>query len=175
MEEYEYNDIIVKDLVEHIEKDIMASLYHRQTKEAVDTKLLELFDDDQRIRTIRNGWCSNFIILNNNRLLVISYNNYDKYDDRPTRFLFSLHPDANMCIVRYVPNPGAYSNNMQVIDYRGHEINDLQAVDNRRYEIGGCYASNLDMSSIGTEFLINLIRPTSIEQIKERARKQKTR
>lgn len=175
MEELEYNDIIVKELVEYIEKDLCIGMKYLQPKEIVDTKLAELFDDNQRIRTTRNYWCSYYIILDNNKLLIIHYNNYGKYDDRPTKFIFELYPSADECYVYYEPNPGAYSNNMRVIDSKGHDIDNLQYVENKSYSLAGSYSIDLDMSSIGTEFLINLIRPTSIEQIKERARKQKTR
>ena len=175
MGEFEYNDIVVKELIEYIERDLCCGLHYIQPKEIVDTKLIDLFDDDQRIRTTRNNWCSYYVVLDNNKLLIIHYNNHGKYDDRPTKFIFELYSDADKCCVLFEPDPGAYSNNMRVIDSKGHDIDNLQYVENKSYRIAGSYSLDLDMSSIGTEFLVNLIRPTSIEQIKERAKKPRTR
>lgn len=164
MEELEeYHDIVVKKLIDVIEKGTEMGLYYFELEEEIYTKLLTLFDEGQRIRTLKDGWCSYYVRLDNNKLLNFHYNNCDKMDTRATKFIFSIYPDADKCIVRYIPSREKYRNIIQVLDKRGHEIGEAgQSID-------------IDISLLGKVAFEDLVEPTSIEQIKERAKKGRTK
>ena len=150
-----------------IETDLDGCPCYLNTNGETETKLLELFDDNQRIRTLRRGCCSYFVVLDNNKLLDIDFNNYS---DKPTRYIFTLYEDADKCFAVHDVNPGAHSNHMLVMDSKGHEINQID------YEnLKGGASLDFDMSSAFQTYLIDIIEPTSIEQIKERAKKGRTK
>lgn len=164
----EYDNIVIKTLIKYIEENIGVTPCNLifNANEGEHEKILELFDNNQRIRSVKKGWMTYYVILDNNTLLTINYNNFDKVDIGPTRFIFSLHDNADKCYVLYVPNPGAYSNHMLVMDSQNHEINNIDY----NYSEGG-YSLDVDFSNINKTFIKDLINPTSIEQMKERARK----
>ena len=169
----EYDNIVVKELIEYIEGDsdcISSNLCIINGCVDEHKKIQELFDYYQRIRSTKKGWITYYVILDNNKLLTINYNNFDKVDVGPTRFIFSLHNDADKCYALYVPNPGAYSNHMLVMDSQNHEINNIDY----NYSEGG-YSLDIDFSKKSQAFIKDLIKPTSIEQIKERARKTRSK
>ena len=84
-------------------------------------------------------------------------------DTRATKFIFSIYPDADKCIVRYIPSREKYRNIIQVLDKKGHEIGEAgQSID-------------IDISLLGKVAFEDLVEPTSIEQIKERAKKGRTK
>ena len=168
MEDLEnYDNIVVTNLINYIEENIgeMSLSFIFEAKENEQEKIIELFENDQRIRSIKKGWITYYVILDNNKLLTINYDNFGK-EEVPTRFRFSLHNNADKCYVLYVPNPGAYSNHMLVMDSQNHEINNIDY----NYSEGG-YSLDVDFSNINKAFIKDLINPTSIEQMKERARK----
>ena len=161
MDEFEeYNDIVVKKLINYIERDVILGPCYFETRDVVDTKLSELFDGKQVIRSIRNDWGHYYILLDNNELLVISFSGYDK--EKRTAFKFDLYPYGDKCYLHFVRNPEAYSNDYQVFDSNGNPIDDpahfLDTFDFRK-----------------NVYIKDVVVPTSIEQIKERARKGRTK
>ncbi len=167
----EYKDEVIGELIKFIEagEEIIKSgstgvvrYCDRRDISNTETKLLEFFNGDERVLTCgtdqwEETWGHYYILLEDNSLLTIAFNNFGKYDNVPTRFCFGIYPKGDKCFFSYVPNPGAYSCIYQIRDGEGKDIDEKNSV----YILDGTYQDVL---------LKDLVKPISLEEIKERAK-----
>lgn len=153
----EYSDMVVAKLIEFIKQNELKEMNYKTPNE-IETKLFQLFDQHE-IASFGDGIGYYYVLLEDNRLLVILYN---MGCSLPTEFMFKLYDAADKLIVKTI---------------RQHEkgFSYLQIVDSDNNVIEGPYYSPEFQDTDINKPLKELMKSLSIEQIIENAKKPVTK
>ena len=120
-----------------------------------NTTLFDLFNSDEKLFVYRRDnhmrLCTgHFILLTNNRLLTVGYN------EEGTGFLFRIYPEGDKCFASCTPLPNGFKPLYKICDSKGKTIG---------YDL---HIHTLD-GTCPKVLLKDIIKPISVETIKERA------
>ena len=149
----ENNDLPIEYLLTFLEQNKIKEISYN-ANEPIETQLFLLFRNDERIAAFANGIGYYYVLLDNNKLLVITY---DFDHGLPTTFNFKLIDNANSMMVKTVKT---HEKGVNFIQISGDKVIEEMI-----------YSPELSELDINRP-LKELIDSVSIEELKERIKKK---